>query len=94
MELNPKRKKKNNVVPLHGVCATPFPKVEKGVVVLLETLLKRAKKGEIVGIAAAWSEGGARIDNDWVGGRAGQQSMVSAVTALNYQFIRDWHQAD
>lgn len=86
----PKGKRCTNVVPLHGVSYAVLNEPSVEVVHLLEGLLLRAKKGEIIGLAVGFVEGGSMIDTDWGCGRAGNHAMVCAIQALHHNFMRAW----
>lgn len=88
----PKLKRQTNVVPLHGVSYVIKNEPVAEVVSLLNTLLRRAKKGEIIGLAVGFVEGGTMIDTDWACGRAGNHAMVAAAQAIQYQFIKAWQE--
>lgn len=88
--MEPSPKPEPNVVALHGNSNIDGLGVDENVVSFLEALLESAKRGEIIGVAVAFVQGGGVTFEDWEVGRSGRHHLVSAVVGLHHKFI---HQA-
>lgn len=58
------------------------------VIDLIADLLKRAKRGEIIGVAVGYVEGNDSTFTDWAAGTASQAAMVTAVTCLQFKLMK------
>lgn len=71
-----------NITALPGVNGEP----DEGIVKTLEDLLASAKKGEVHGLAVAYTHQGNQVTTDWAGGGAlfDGHRLNSAVTLLQF----------
>lgn len=88
MAQNPKRKKKTKIIPLFGAAYSPGLGAEPDIVLMLETLLARAKKGELIGFSYSAVQPAGCTEDNWVPGRAGRHQMISCVEQLHHNFMR------
>lgn len=82
--------KKKKVEPLFGVFPTSCD-IPKDVIELLEYYLKRAKKGEIAGIAVAFVDGAGSVCSNHAPGCADKNLMMAAVHSLHTDVTRVWY---
>ena len=78
---------KRNVVRLPGIAAPRARIPQESVVALLADLLKRAKRGEVAGIACAWVTSEEACEAHWATGSASANMMVSATSQLNFAVL-------
>ena len=79
----------SNVVPLTGhhmsIGDTP-----DSVKIMLLSLVEKANRGELLGLAAAWVEGGNDVGFQIAQGAASSPHLVAAVSTLQYEINRRW----
>lgn len=73
------------VVPLGEAHATGAPVPE--VVEMLEDLVAKARRGEIIGIACAWVDGGHGQFTGWRSGSTQTGAMIATTAMLAYRVV-------
>lgn len=68
----------------------PIGSTEKDVVSLLESLIEKAERGELLGLACAWVEGNNDVALRIADGSANAGLLAGAVSALNFEINYKW----
>jgi hypothetical protein len=83
-------KKKSKVTALYGVCPTGG-NPEPDVIELLEFYLKKAKRGEISGLAIAYVDGGQSIGSAFASGCADKNLLMASTHGLHTRITNIWY---
>jgi hypothetical protein len=86
-------RKKAKVVSLWRGIAPPVPIVQPEIVECIESLLKKAKEGQITGIAYAIVKPSNSIGTCWVG-KCDQHLLIAGVRALDHRIMSGYGEVD
>jgi hypothetical protein len=87
-----KEERENNVYALGRVADLNGAPIEN-VVTELRVLLGRAERGEVVGFAYAYVDGGGFTNTGWEIGTSEAAKLCAAVGLLSYKVFASWDQA-
>lgn len=68
----------------------PIGTTDRDIVGLLESLIEKAERGELLGLACAWVEGNNNIGLRIADGSANAGLLAGSVSALNFEINYRW----